>query len=203
MAVVRARFIKSGGLAKANIRYIQHRPGKEGEKTTRELFTFDRNLTRQEAYEMIDSAHRDTYFYRISLNPDPKQEDHGRDLDLKQLTRETMRALEEYLGKSIEFVAAIHADHIERRHAHLLALLPRNMNKQDLTFFIHTLTNEAKSQRRELDRQPDLTLSREKEQEQEKIQENKTQERKQGLELELAPIESRFDRENSGLELKR
>lgn len=180
MAVVRATFIKSGGLAKANIRYIQHRAGKEGKKTTRELFTFDRTIARQEAYEMINSVHRDTYFYRISLNPDPKQEDHKRDLDLKQLTRETMRALEEYLGKSIEFVAAIHADHTERRHAHLLALLPRNMNKQDLTFFRQELTTQAKSQRRELDRQPDLALLREKEREQEKAQE-----RKQGLELEI------------------
>ncbi len=177
MAVVYATFIESGALAKANIRYIQHRRGKDDQRITRQLFSSNGLMERQEAYIMIDEAEQGTYFYRISLNPDPVKEDSKNDLDLKELTRETMRTLEERLGKPIEFVAAIHKD--QRRHIHLLALLPENMNKQDLTFFRNELTTKAKSQRRELDKQPDLEY-REKEQKREKAHE-----RKQGLELEL------------------
>ncbi len=175
MAVVYSTFTKSGGLAKANIRYIQHRAGKDGQKITRTLFGFDGVIERKEAYEMIDEALKGTHFYRISLNPDPEREDRGNDLDLKNLTLETMRSLEEYLGKPVEFIAAIHADHTQRRHVNLLAFVPQRMNKQDLTILRNTLTNEAISQRRELD----LVL-------QQKGQEReKTQERKKELELEL------------------
>ncbi len=152
MAVVYSTFTKSAGLAKANIRYIQHRAGKDGQKITRTLFGFDGVKERKEAYEMIDEALKGTHFYRISLNPDPEREDKGNDLDLKDLTLETMRSLEEYLGKPVEFVAAIHADHTQRRHVNLLAFVPRSMNKQDLNFLRNTLTSEAESQRRELDR---------------------------------------------------
>ncbi len=175
MAVVYSTFTKSGGLAKANIRYIQHRAGKDGQKITRTLFGFDGVIERKEAYEMIDEALKGTHFYRISLNPDPEREDRENDLDLKNLTLETMRSLEEYLGKPVEFIAAIHADHTQRRHVNLLAFVPQRMNKQDLTILRNTLTNEAVSQRRELD----LVL-------QQKGQEReKTQERKKELELEL------------------
>jgi hypothetical protein len=175
MAVVYSTFTKSGGLAKANIRYIQHRAGKDGQKITRTLFGFDGRLERPEAYEMIDEAKQGTYFYRISLNPDPKWEDGTNDLDLKDLTIQTMRALEEQLGKPVEFIAAIHADHTDRRHVNLIALVPRRMNKQDLTFLRHTLTSEAESQRRELD----IVL-------QQKGREREIErERKKELELEL------------------
>jgi hypothetical protein len=178
MAVVYSTFTKSVGLAKANIRYIQHRAGKDGQKLTRTLFGFDGVIERKEAYEMIDEALKDTHFYRISLNPDPKWEDRENDLDLKGLTIQTMRALEEQLGKPIEFVASIHADHTQRRHVNLLAFVSQMMNKRDLNFLRNTLTSEAKSQRKELD----LVLGK-KERGQEREQ-DKAQGIKQELELE-------------------
>ncbi len=39
MAIVKATYTKSRGGAKASIRYIEHRPGKDGDKITRNLFT--------------------------------------------------------------------------------------------------------------------------------------------------------------------
>ncbi len=87
MAVVYSTFTKSGGLAKANIRYIQHRAGKDGQKITRTLFGFDGVIERKEAYEMIDEALKGTHFYRISLNPDPEREDRGNDLDSRKALR--------------------------------------------------------------------------------------------------------------------
>ena len=160
MAVVYSTYTKSASLAKANIRYIQHRRGKDGEKLTRQLFGFEGNIAKTDAYTMIDAAPDGTYFYRISFNPDLLQEDGSRDLDLRTLTRDTLRALEEHLGRPLAFVAAVHADHTERRHVNLLALLPSRLNRAELTALRNTLTQEATDQRRELDRQ------REREQEQ-------------------------------------
>jgi hypothetical protein len=41
MAIVKATYTKSRPGAKAALRYIQHRPGREGEKVKRELFGID------------------------------------------------------------------------------------------------------------------------------------------------------------------
>ena len=41
MAVVKATFTKSRGGAKASIRYIAFRPGKNGEEMSRQLFGHD------------------------------------------------------------------------------------------------------------------------------------------------------------------
>ena len=58
MAVVKAKFVKRGAQekkrAKAALRYIQHRPGKDGEKIIRTLFGRDGAMERSDAYRMID-----------------------------------------------------------------------------------------------------------------------------------------------------
>ena len=50
MAIVKATYTKSSGGAKASIRYIEHRPGKDGEKVTRTLFGVDGLMGRWQAY---------------------------------------------------------------------------------------------------------------------------------------------------------
>jgi hypothetical protein len=52
MAIVKATYTKSSGAAKAAIRYIEHRPGREGEKVKRELYSRDGSVERGEAYRM-------------------------------------------------------------------------------------------------------------------------------------------------------
>jgi hypothetical protein len=54
MAIVKATYTKSRPAAKAAIRYIEHRPGKEGERVKRGLFGSDGRIERGEAYRMID-----------------------------------------------------------------------------------------------------------------------------------------------------
>src|SRR5205823_1108587 len=86
MAIFKANYVKRGttakALAKASVRYIQHRRGKDGERITRTLFGSDGMMERHEAYQMIDEATKGSFFYRFVLSPDPKREDHNHDLDM-------------------------------------------------------------------------------------------------------------------------
>src|SRR5690349_7756800 len=99
MAVVKANYVKRGrgapARAKATVRYIMHRPGREGERSSRALFGFDGDFTKEQAYGMINEVPRGTIFYRIILSPDPRTEDRYRDLTLAELTTDTLYALEE------------------------------------------------------------------------------------------------------------
>src|ERR1700730_9450575 len=97
MAIVKATYTKSSAGAKASIRYIEHRPGKDGEKLTRTLFGIDGLMGRWQAYRMIDKAEQGSFFYRFALSPDPKSEDTERDLFLREITEQTMRLLEDQL----------------------------------------------------------------------------------------------------------
>lgn len=101
MAIVKANYVKRGKIekerAKATIRYIQHRPGREGEKTIRTLFGSDGVMERKEAYRMIDEALKATTFFRFVISPDPTQEDKQGDLALRDVTQRTMQLLDEHL----------------------------------------------------------------------------------------------------------
>src|SRR6266550_2335381 len=97
MAIIKATYTKSHGGAKASVRYIEHRPGKDNEKVTRILFGSDGGMGRWQAYQMIDEAEQGSFFYRFALSPDPKQEDTTRDLFLREITEQTMRMLEDQL----------------------------------------------------------------------------------------------------------
>src|SRR6266702_5850965 len=83
VAIVKANYTKKAGAAKASIRYIEHRPGKEGERITRALFGSDGLMGRDAAYEMIDSAKKGSIFFRFVMSPDPNIEDAEQDLSLR------------------------------------------------------------------------------------------------------------------------
>src|SRR5712691_8550695 len=95
MAIVKATYTKSSGGAKAGVRYIEHRPGKDGEKIHRTLFNGDGAMGRWQAYQMIDEAEKGSFFFRFVISPDPKAEDTDKDLHLREITERTMNALEE------------------------------------------------------------------------------------------------------------
>jgi hypothetical protein len=157
MAVIKASFTRSPGAAKAYVRYISHRPGKDGERTTRELFGIDGRLSKLQAYQLIDRGGRGTRFYRIALSPDPRKEDRLKDLDLREITEQTMMQLQARLqdrltGTAIQFLAAIHADHTAVRHVHILALIPGKLGREDLATLRQVATEAALSKRQERDR---------------------------------------------------
>ena len=94
MAIIKANYTKKAASAKASIRYIEHRPGKEGERITRALFSSDGLVGRYQAYDMIDSAAEGSSFFRFVMSPDPAKEDTKHDLALRDITKRTMDTLE-------------------------------------------------------------------------------------------------------------
>jgi hypothetical protein len=151
MAIVKATYTKSRGGAKAAIRYIQHRPGKDGQKATRELYGSDGSMERGEAYQMIDKAEKGSVFFRIVISPDPATEDTQKDLALAELTAQTMLHLADRLTKAVPYVAVDHDDHAPHRHVHVLALVKGRLNPQDFQAMRETATEAARVQRQERD----------------------------------------------------
>ena len=155
MAIVKANYVKRGkgekGRAKATIRYITPRRDRDGQTVTRALFGYDGALTKEQAYRMIDDAQKGTIFYRIVVSPAPRQEDRYKDLNLTDITLHTMLALEERLGKQIQFVAAMHDDHSPHRHVHTLVLVQRKLTREDFQTLREGATQRALIQRRQRD----------------------------------------------------
>jgi hypothetical protein len=163
MAVVKANYVKRGkgdrARAKSTIRYITHRRTRENEKITRALFGYDGLLTKEQAYRMIDEAQKGTIFYRFVISPDPRREDTRRDLSIEDITIDTMIKLEERLGKQIQFVATLHDNHTNNRHAHVVALVKgRRLTREDFQALRQEATHLAEFQRR----MRDLTLARDR-----------------------------------------
>jgi hypothetical protein len=151
MTIVKATYTKSSTGAKASIRYIGNRPGKDGAKITRALWGSDGLLGRWQVYRMIDEAEHGSYFYRFAISPDMNSEDTLRDLSLREITEATMQSLEDRFQRQLQWVAATHDDHAPHRHVHLLAIVPGRLNVQDFQDLRQTATETAVEQRRHLD----------------------------------------------------
>ena len=148
MAIVKATYTKSTGGAKASVRYIENRPGKDSARIHRTLFTSDGSLTRQQAYSLIDQAEKGRLFFRFVISPDPQKEDTKRDLYLREVTEKTMLQLEERLHKQIQWVAAEHSDHAPHRHVHVVAVVQGRLQVQDFQALRQTATEAALFQRK-------------------------------------------------------
>src|SRR5260370_19336971 len=94
MAIVKATYIKHGTSerekAKASIRYIEHRRGKDGAKITRTLFGTDGLLGRWQAYRMVDTAEKGSVFFRFVISPDPTKEETVKVLVRREFIHMTM-----------------------------------------------------------------------------------------------------------------
>jgi ribosomal protein L37AE/L43A len=151
MAIVKASYTKSRAGAKASIRYIEHRPGKDGAKITRNLFGIDGRMGREQAYRLINEAGEGSFFYRFVLSPDPKLEDTKRDLHLRGITEQTMQTLMARLKQEVAWVAAEHDDHAPHRHVHVVAVVPEKLYPQDFQAMLQRATEAALFQRKERD----------------------------------------------------
>jgi hypothetical protein len=156
MAVVKVKYTKSRNRIKAHLRYITHRPGREGEKLSRLLFSYDyKTLDKQHVYELIDHAPKGTTFFKIIISPDPRREDRRKDLDLWSVTEKTMNQLTKLLGaeagQHVQFVATVHNDHTDNRHVHAIVLVQGRLSREDFTALRLTATLEARRQRKRKD----------------------------------------------------
>ena len=149
--VVKAKYTTKTGAAKAAVRYIQNRPGKDGARVVRTLFTAEGKLERGEVYTMIDQASRGSYFFKLVISPDPKSEDSGKDLSLRELAEATMTSLEARFQQPLTWFATIHADHAEHRHIHAIAIVPERLQVPDFQRMRSAATEEALEQLRQLD----------------------------------------------------
>jgi len=159
MAVFKASsYTRKANGAKASVRYIENRPGKDKAKIHRNLWGIDGLMGRWEAYRMIDEAAKGSYFYRLIINLDPHTEDTHKDLYLREITEQTMHGVEERVQTQVQWVAAVHDDHTPLRHMHIVAVLPRRLDRPDLYALIDLTTQAALEQRAERDKA--LALSR-------------------------------------------
>jgi hypothetical protein len=117
---------------------------------------------------VIDEASIGTLFYRLIISPDPNNEDSLRDLNLAELTKQTIAELETRLKTQIQFAAVEHNDHAPHRHVHVLALLSRKLKASDINFLRVRATAATQLQRRVLElkqersRSPELKFTRKK-----------------------------------------
>jgi hypothetical protein len=151
MAIVKASYTRKGRAAKASVRYIENRPGKDGARVVRTLFKADGKVSRADVYDMIDQAANGSYFFRLVISPDPKGEDKDKNLSLREITERTIQSLEDRFKRPLQWVAAIHADHAEHRHVHAIAIVPGRLQVQDFQRMRSAATAEAQAQRRHLD----------------------------------------------------
>lgn len=172
MAIVKATYTRKARAAKAAARYIENRPGKDGTRVVRTLFTADGNVTRTAVYGMIDQAKKNSYFFRLVISPDPKSEDSGKNLSLREITERTIQSLEDRFQQPLQWVATIHADHAEHRHIHAIAIVPERLNVRDFQCMRTAATGAA------LEQVQQLALARE--------QRELSQEQSEGLGLELS-----------------
>ena len=151
MAIVKANYTKHRGKIKASVRYIQHRPGRDGERLTRLLFGKDGAMTRDEAYQLIDQAPKGTRFYRLVISPDPRREDTDKDLNLREITEQTIGKLAEKRGIPIQYIGAIHDDHRPHRHVHVIALIQGRLTREHFKLLRQQATELSQFQRLERD----------------------------------------------------
>src|SRR5215211_6069357 len=168
MAIMKTNYVfkdkNERKVAKQFIRYIEHRPGKDNERTSRTLFGEEGAMGRWEAFRYVDEAPKGRYFYRIVINPDPQKEDTHRDLPLRELISATMQTLQEMRDTPITWVAAIHDDHTDKRHIHALAVVKGRLKTEEIEALRDAATAEAVLQREARDLMRDVAqLQRERE----------------------------------------
>ncbi len=166
MAIVKLKYIRGRDAIKAHLRYIVHRPGKEREKSTRELFHHNYlSVTKQNAYDLINTAPKGTVFYKMTINFHPQKEDTHKDLDLQHIASLTVREMQLHLGRRVPFIATIHDGHekTQLRHIHAICLVQGRVSKEDfakLKTLWKTASAEARFQRQLRDRTQERRRSR-------------------------------------------
>jgi hypothetical protein len=154
MAIVKLKYTRGREAIKAHLRYIVHRPGKERERLTRELFHHNYlSVTKKYAYDLINNAPKGTVFYKMTINFHPHKEDTHKDLDLQHITSLTVREMQLRLGRVVPFIATIHDGHAntDLRHIHAICLVQGRLTKEEfakLRTLWQTASAEVRLQRR-------------------------------------------------------
>ena len=155
MAIVKAYFTRSSEKIKKTLNYIVHRPGREGEKLNREIFGHtEESIRKEDAYRRLTAGAGMTFFH-LKFNFHSEQEDTRKDLNLRDITRQSIAALEERLQRTIRFLAVEHNDHTDLRHIHAIILVNLRRGErigiEDWKVCQDKATEQASFQRKALD----------------------------------------------------
>ena len=104
-----------------------------------------------DAYEMLDNAEKGSVFFHFVISPNQVIEDSAKDLNLHELTEQTMLALQQHIKTSVPYAAAIHDDHTDKRHVHLVACVTSRLGTEHFQTMRDAATDEATLQRQERD----------------------------------------------------
>jgi hypothetical protein len=155
MAIVKAKYIRGKGRIKAHLRYITHRRGLDAGRITRPLFGRNGPLSKLQIYDMIDAVRRGAVFHKFVFNFHPVKEDTRKDLNLWEITRNTLAQIKTQFGDSVPFVATIHDDHTALRHIHGFFIVDGRLSKEEfakIKGLWKVASNEVWRQRSRLDR---------------------------------------------------
>jgi hypothetical protein len=131
MAFVKLEYTRNKQEIKANLRYFAHRAGRSNAKMTRDIFTNIGETDKHGFYRQVQNAGRGTSFFKFMISPDPRSEDSLKDLDLRYITRRTIRKLENAIGRRLFFAAAVHnADHTPLRHVHGIFIVKGRLSQE-------------------------------------------------------------------------
>lgn len=160
-AIVKTNYCHAdrGGLKAAvgSIYYYSHRRDREGQVVERLGFSREREgLNTQQMSELIQQGDGQ-YFYRMVLSPGAEKDS---DVNLQEWTRDTLLELEEKYGE-FPYVAIEHRDQTDYAHVHVVAVLDKKLDKDDLEN-LRDVGSEIYDLRREW-YEPTLTQAREPE----------------------------------------
>ncbi len=145
--VVKARYSRGAGAAeKGHVRYAVHRSDELGQRQYREVWGPDGARTKDNAYALLDGADRQSYVYRLMLSPDPRSQDQGHRLDLREWSREVMQQ-----AGPAKWVAVTH-EQSDHRPVHMVAVMPRRLDVEDFRAMRAAGDEHARANERDLTR---------------------------------------------------
>ena len=118
VSIAKSKYIKAGRGSRqaigAHLRYIQERE-RGPEERERKFFDRDRqDIERDEVYDnMLANRGERTAMHTLILSPGDNE------VDIREYTRESMKALEERMGHGLDWYATIH-ENTEHWHAHVV-----------------------------------------------------------------------------------
>ena len=155
MAIMKSKYVRGKSRIKAHLRYITHRRGIDGERMSRPLFGREGALSKLQIYDMIDAPNRGAVYHKFVFNFHPLKEDTRKDLNLWEITRNTLELIKTKSGDSVPFVATIHDDHTALRHVHGFFMVEGRLSKEEFSKvrgLWKVASSEVRHQRRRLDR---------------------------------------------------
>jgi hypothetical protein len=131
-SIIRANYrtAASGGLTVVlgSISYYAHRRDRDGQQMSRDGFS--RDATGLDAVAMRDAIRQaeGDYYYRVLLSPGAAQDTN---VNLQTWTRDSLLALEKEHGE-FTYVAIEHRDQTDYAHVHVVMVLDKKLEKEDL-----------------------------------------------------------------------